>query len=66
MPQSLNDHEHSREAGDSEHSRAPSIGNFTVSYEGRTKDELDTIARARGIDGYSSMTKDELIDALRK
>lgn len=34
-------------------------------YEERTKDELYNLARQRHIDGRSSMSKQELIDALR-
>jgi len=33
--------------------------------KGRTKDELDDRAKELGIEGYSDMTKDELIDKLR-
>lgn len=40
-------------------------GGHADPYEQRTKDELYERARELGIDGRSSMTKDELVDALR-
>jgi hypothetical protein len=40
-------------------------GGESENYEDRTKDELMQRAREIGIDGRSSMSKDELIDALR-
>jgi hypothetical protein len=40
-------------------------GGTSESYEEWTKDELEDRAKEIGIDGYSNMNKDELIDALR-
>jgi hypothetical protein len=46
--------------------RTQGTGNPRLKYEDRTKDELENLARQRGIDAYSSMSKEELIDALRQ
>ncbi len=42
-----------------------SKGGQSGSYDDWTKDELEDRAKEIGIDGYSEMNKDELIDALR-
>ena len=40
-------------------------GGEAESYDERTKEELEERAREIGLEGYSQMSKDELIDALR-
>jgi chromatin segregation and condensation protein Rec8/ScpA/Scc1 (kleisin family) len=40
-------------------------GGKAEDYEERTKEELEERARELGIEGYSQMSKDELIDGLR-
>ena len=54
-----------REEGRTPNKRTQGTGNPRRGYEARTKDELENIARDRGIKNYSRMTKDELIDELR-
>ena len=54
-----------REEGRTPNERTQGTGNPRRGYEARTRDELYNIARERGVEGRSKMTKDELIDALR-
>lgn len=55
-----------REEGRTPNTRTQGTGNPGRGYEGRTRDELYNVARERNIRGRSSMTKDELIRALRQ
>ncbi len=55
-----------REEGRTENERTAGTGNPNTNYEARTKDELENIARERGIKNYSRKTKEELIEELRE
>ncbi len=45
--------------------RTEGTGNPNTSLESRTKDQLYNRAKELGIDGRSSMSKDELVEAIR-
>jgi hypothetical protein len=56
---------HRREEGRTPNRTTQGTGNPNTPYEERTKEELENLAQERGISGYSSMTKSELIEKLR-
>jgi plasmid stabilization system protein ParE len=55
-----------RQEGRTPRKSTQGTGNPNRGYEARTKDELYNIAKDRGIEGRSSMSKSELVRALRK
>lgn len=57
---------HRREEGRTPNQETQGTGNPNTRYESRTKDELENIAKERGIHGYSEMDKAELIKKLRE
>jgi len=57
---------HRREEGRTPNRRTQGTGNPNRGYEGRSKDELYNLAKERGIEGRSRMSKEELARALRK
>jgi plasmid stabilization system protein ParE len=55
-----------REEGRTENSRTQGTGNPNSRLDSRSKDELENRAKELDVPGYSSMSKDELIDAIRE
>jgi hypothetical protein len=55
-----------REEGRTPNKRTQGTGNPNTSLEERTRDELYNIAKDRDIKGRSSMSKQELVSALKK
>lgn len=55
-----------REEGRTPNKRTEGTGNPNRGYETRTKDELYNLAKDRHVEGRSRMSKDELIEALRR
>jgi plasmid stabilization system protein ParE len=55
-----------REEGRTPNQRTQGTGRPHARYEDRTRDELYNLAKDRNIQGRSSMSRDELIRALRK
>jgi hypothetical protein len=55
-----------REEGRTPNRRTQGTGNPNTPLQERTRDELYNIARERSVKGRSTMTKRELVDALRR
>jgi plasmid stabilization system protein ParE len=55
-----------REEGRTDNTRTQGSGNPNRGYDERTRDELYNLAKERNIGGRSSMSKAELIQALRR
>ena len=56
---------HRREEGRTPNKTTQGTGNPRTSLEERTKDELYNLAKERGVEGRSKMSKGELLEALR-
>lgn len=54
-----------REEGRTPNSHTQGTGNPNTGLESRTKDELENRAKELNVEGYSSMSKDELITKIR-
>ncbi|HEX5724580.1 MAG TPA: Rho termination factor N-terminal domain-containing protein [Longimicrobiaceae bacterium] len=55
-----------REEGRTPNKRTQGSGNPRKGYEARTRDELYNLAKEKGVEGRSKMSKDELARAIRK
>lgn len=55
-----------RQEGRTPNRRSQGTGNPSAPLEERSKEELYNLARERGIEGRSNMSKDELVRALRR
>lgn len=55
-----------REAGQTPNRRTQGIGNPNTPLDQRSRDELYNLAKQRGVSGRSSMSKRELVSALRR
>jgi len=55
-----------REEGRTENERTQGTGNPNTRLDSRTGDELENRAKELNVSGYSAMTKDEIVEAIRE